>query len=212
MLTKQISRVRISFSWREITKVSETIMKNILSVLELGGKEILTGLQGKTLYLKFLENISPQSEPQPLFLDFAGVIATGSFFREAVLQLRDYCIARRFNLYPVVANAGAETLEELRSLFEMSPDAIFVCDLDKKGDVKSAKLVGVLEEKQEITFDALKREKEADAPTLAQKYQENSGIGTTGWNNRLTALANKGLIAERRKGRSKIYSPILEVS
>ena len=186
-------------------------MKHILSVYELSGKKsVLTGLQGKKLYLKFLENISPQSEPKPLFLDFSEVIATGSFFREAVLQLRDYCIARRFNLYPVVANANEDTLDELSKLFIFSPDAMFVCNLDKKGKVISPRLVGTLEEKQKITFEAVLREKEADAPTLAKKHQEIEGIGTTGWNNRLASLANKGLIAETRKGRSKIYTPILE--
>lgn len=187
-------------------------MKSILSVYELSGKKpFLTGLQGKILYLKFVENINPQTEPRALFLDFSKVTATGSFFREAVLQLRDYCIARRFNLYPVIANANEDTLDELNRLFELSPDAVFICDLNRDGKVISPRLFGLLEEKQEITFEAVLRERETDAPTLAKKYKEDSGIGTTGWNNRLASLANKGLITETKKGRSKIYSSISEV-
>ena len=37
-------------------------------------------------------------------------------------------------------------------------------------------------------------------------------IGATAWNNRLSALATKGLLVERKQGKSKSFSPLLEIA
>jgi hypothetical protein len=127
------------------------------------------------------------------------------------LPLRDYLISLRFNLYPIITNIDEETLEELQWLFEMSPDAVLVCRLNRIGKVDSPRWVGVLEEKQQITFEAVLEEKITDATTLSKKYNKEK-ISVTGWNNRLSSLVSKGLIMELKKGRGKSYTPVLEMT
>ncbi|NJO33858.1 MAG: hypothetical protein HC869_12650 [Rhodospirillales bacterium] len=49
------------------------------------------------------------------------------------------------------------------------------------------------------------------APELAARFS-HQGIGPTAWNNRLSALATKGLLVERKQGKSKSFSPLLEIA
>jgi hypothetical protein len=58
----------------------------------------------------------------------------------------------------------------------------------------------------------VKEAKEVDATTLARAYEVKEGIQVTGWNNRLTSLAAKGLLMEIKRGRSKVYRTVLEFS
>jgi hypothetical protein len=51
----------------------------------------------------------------------------------------------------------------------------------------------------------------ASAPELANRFTDNN-IGPTAWNNRLSGLAAKGLLVERRQGKSKSFSPLLETA
>lgn len=176
----------------------------------VGARKVLTGLLGKRTYPKLVEQLSRQDKPQPLFINFNGLIASGSFFSQAILPLRDYSISQRLNLYPVIANIEEETLEELQWLFEMSPDAVFVCNLQNSGKVSNTRWVGVLEEKQQITFEAVLKEEMTDATTLSKKY-ESENISITGWNNRLSSLVAKSLIMELKRGRGKSYIPVLKL-
>jgi hypothetical protein len=173
-------------------------------------RKFLTGLIGKKILSRLIDSISREENPNPLFLNFSGLVATGSFFNQAILPLRDYCIARKLNLYPVIANVEEETLEEIKLLFEMIADVLLLCDINVGGNITEKRWVGVLEEKQLITYNAVLLERETDAPTLARKYPEE-GIGATGWNNRLSALAAKGLLMEISKGRNKSYMPVMEM-
>jgi len=51
---------------------------------------------------------------------------------------------------------------------------------------------------------------EATAPAMTQ--QSGQAVGATAWNNRLSALAAKGLIMEQRRGKTKIFRPVLGAS
>jgi hypothetical protein len=85
-----------------------------------------------------------------------------------------------------------------------------VCDIGDGGRVSSIRVVGSLDEKQRLTLEAVIREGETDAATLREKHEETDKIGTTGWNNRLSSLAEKGLVVEVKRGRGKLYRPVLE--
>lgn len=184
-----------------------------LSIFYLGGERgVLAGaIPGRNLLATLIQNVRPTTEPTPLFLKFDGVeVATSSFLREAVLGVRDYCRNLDTNLYPVIANANDYIIEELKIILEDRGDAIISCNLDDRG-VTLASVIGVLEEKQELTLDAVKRLKRADASALMKKFGQHENIKVTGWNNRLAALAAKGILMEVRKGRTKFYQPVLEV-
>ena len=189
--------------------------KQQISIYDLGGGlEVLSGQpRGQLFFGKLVSAIKPQDEYTPLFLNFKGVkVATGSFLRAAILAFRDHCVRMRLNLYPVLANINDEITDELKLMLEKSGDAFIVCDLDDEERVSSVRVIGSLDETQRLTLEAVVREGETDAASLREKHQKTESIGTTGWNNRLTSLAEKGLVVEVKRGRGKLYRPVLEFS
>jgi hypothetical protein len=187
--------------------------RQIISILELGGGlEVLSGQpRGQLLFSKLVGVVRPQDEPTPVFLDFKGVnVATSSYLRAGILAFRDHCVRMGLNLFPVLANINNEIVDDLKVMLEQRGDAFFVCNLDAKGRVSSVRVVGSLDEKQRLTLEAVIQEGETDAATLKEKHEETERIGTTGWNNRLSSLAEKGLLVEVKRGRGKMYRPVLE--
>ena len=149
--------------------------------------------------------------PTPAFLDFAGVeVATASFLRETVIGFRDYARMSLPNIYPAVANLSAAVAEELDFFVRARGDVLWSCNLDSKDNITAAKLIGDLDPAQRTTFDAVRQMGTISAPELATQFAAE-GIGSTAWNNRLSALAGKGLLIERRQGKSKSFSPLLEI-
>lgn len=189
------------------------IEKINISQLE-NGEPVLAGLhRGQRMFNKLLSQLPRSVFPQPLFLDFRDVgLATGSYLREAVLKLKRHCRDEGLNIYPVLANINEGTLQELDLALKAQSDAIFICNLDTRGKVTSARLVGVLEDKDLKTFEAVSEGKEVDAASLADKYAAQERIGPTGWNNRLASLVSKGILREIRRGRAKFYRLVLEVA
>jgi hypothetical protein len=188
-------------------------MKEPISIYGLGGKlEVLSGLpRGQALLGKLIAAARPQEEPTPLFLDFKGVnVATSSFLRSGILGFRDHCIRMGLNLYPILANLNDEIIDDLKVVLEQRGDAFVVCSLSDNGRVSSVRVVGSLDEKQRLTLEAVIKEGETDAASLKEQHEETESIGTTGWNNRLTSLAEKGLVVEVKRGRGKLYRPVLE--
>ena len=188
-------------------------MSQIISVFELASRrDVLAGAtQGKAMLAKLITAVSRPERPEPVLLNFDGVgTATGSFLRESIFGFRDYCTKTQPNLYPVVANANEVILDEMEFLLNLNGDALLTCELTKQGKVKSSRIVGHLNEKQQLTFNAVLEAREADAATLESKYRESEQIQTTGWNNRLSSLVAKGVLMEIKKGRGKVYRPVLE--
>lgn len=184
------------------------------SLLELmDGRSILTGgLAGRKLLSVLVERTAPQSVSCPAFLDFSGIeVATSSFLREAVIGFRDYTRQSLPSVHPAVCNLNGGVLEELEFFVRSRGDALWVCDLDGEEQVTNARILGELEAAQQIAFDALREAGCASAPELAERFIDQ-GIGATAWNNRLSALASKGLLAEGRRGKAKTFSLLLEMN
>jgi hypothetical protein len=180
-----------------------------------GGLEVLSGQpRGQVILGKLIAAVAPQESFAPVFLNFKGVnVATGSFLRSAILTFRDHCVRAKLNLYPVLANVSDDIIGDLKLMLEPRGDAFMVCELDAEGIVSSVRLVGSLDDTQRQTLEAVRRKGEADAITLKTVHDEEEGtegIGVTGWNNRLASLAEKGLVVEIKRGRTKLYRPILE--
>jgi hypothetical protein len=183
-----------------------------LSIFELSGRRKVLGgaIPGRAMLAKLITTVQPPSEPEAVLLDFRGIdFATSSFLREAVLGLRDYCTKTQANLYPVVANACDVILDELDFLLRSKGDAVVVCKVDRRGNVTSPSIVGELHEKQRLTFEAVVSAREADAAFLEKQFGRSEQIHITGWNNRLSALVAKGVLMEVKKGRSKVYRPVV---
>jgi hypothetical protein len=177
-------------------------------------KGILTGAEsGRRLFAKLVAATRASAEPEPAFLDFAGItVATSSFLRESVLAFRDYARSTLLTVYPVIANANEPVAEELAFYLRHRADAIWACDLDPKGAPMNARLLGELDEVQHATLDRVIRLGLTSAPALAAKGAGASDVGPTAWNNRLSNLASRGLLIERRGGKTKTFAPVLGIA
>jgi hypothetical protein len=176
-------------------------------------ESILTGAQaGRRLFATLVANARAPAEPEPAFLDFFGIsVATSSFLRESVIAFRDYARSMLSTLYPVIANAADPVAEELAFFLRHRADALWACDLDKHGAPVNARLLGELDEVQRATFDRVLHLGSTSAPALAAQSGGESGVGPTAWNNRLSNLAARGLLIERRGGKTKTFAPVLEI-
>jgi hypothetical protein len=172
---------------------------------------VLSGAQsGRSMLGKLLEAVATEPvEPEPLFLDFAGVyVATSSYLRESVIALRDIIRGRHSRLYPVIANANETVSEELLEVLKSRGSAIMACKLGAEGAVTEAAPLGELDPKQGITFRLVSEGGTTDAAQLMRQHGAAEGIRQTAWNNRLAALATLGLVVELSEGRAKRYRPL----
>ena len=176
-----------------------------------GGQSVLSGANPGRKLLSALIAATPSSEaPTPAFLDFTQ-IEVASFLREAVIGFRDYARQSLRNVYPVVANLEPAVAEELDFFVRARGDVLWSCELDAGDAVVSARLIGELDPAQRSTFEMARELGTITAPELAGRFTDQR-IGPTAWNNRLSALASKGLLVERKQGKSKSFSPLLEIA
>jgi hypothetical protein len=152
------------------------------------------------------------TEPQPVFLDFQRIdLATASYIRESVFGYKSIMRQRRSTLYPVIANANEFVRDEIKEIAISTNDAIAVCDLSSDGAVSGVEIIGQLDPKQKMTFEAVLQLRVADATTLMEKYGDQEQTKrTTAWNNRLSSLAARGLLREFQNGRAKSYQPLFD--
>ncbi|WP_081630891.1 hypothetical protein [Aureimonas ureilytica] len=178
-----------------------------------GGRAVLSGsIAGRKLLSALIASTRSVETPTPAFLDFDEVeVATASFLREAVIGFRDYARQSLPNVYPVVANLLPAVAEELDFFVRARGDALWSCELDGNDCVVSARLIGELDPAQRSTFEAVVKLGAVTAPELTVRFA-SQGIGPTAWNNRLSALATKGLLVERKQGKAKSFSPLLEIA
>lgn len=179
----------------------------------ISGAQVLAGASnGKRALGQFLSLIAQEPiEPEVVFFDFAKVdVATASFLRESILTFRNIVRGKRSNLYPVVANANANIVDELKELVDgQRSDVLIACTLNDSGNVRELKLIGELEPIQQKTFDLVQKAGETDAGELMRAHgAEDRTTRTTAWNNRLTSLAFLGLLVEVSKGRTKRYKSL----
>lgn len=180
-----------------------------ISMHEVGGSKVLAGaLAGRKTLAKLLDRTGMGTgEPEPTYLDFRGVeVATASFLRESVLEFRDSVRRRRSNIYPIVANANEGVEEELRVLLSSQGGALMLCRLSRSRP-SQPRLIGELDPKQRLTLDLVHERGRTDAADLMREKKEE-GILQTAWNNRLTVLAQLGLVIEESRGRLKTYRPL----
>lgn len=189
-----------------------TDMNNvIISIFELmDDSSTLAGLpRGEEAFTRLVRAANKINGLTRVFLSFKNVdVATASFLRESVLNFRTFCRGMKRDLYPIVADANIDIIDELSELLKLMGDAIVSCELSNEGIASGVRIIGRLEEKQTVALQAVLEAGEADAGTLAEKYQD---VEPTAWNNRLTSLVVKGILVELRKGRAKYYKPVLEM-
>lgn len=187
----------------------------VLSMLSLGNDPVLAGrLDGKRAFTRLLEALPAINEPTVVILDFHAVaLATSSYLSEAVIAFRDHLRLRRVPAYAVVANLNEKVRDEFDELLGRAGDALLACDLSAEGQISNPQLIGILEPKLREIFELAKTKGEVGATDLhAESGDTDRRVGPTAWNNRLNALAAKGLLMEFSSGRAKRYRPVLEAA
>ncbi|MGA9866940.1 MAG: hypothetical protein WBQ75_10945 [Acetobacteraceae bacterium] len=168
-------------------------------------------LTGRNMLHKLLARTETEpADPEPVFLDFGDVdVATASFLRECVLGYRDAMRHRRSNLYAIVSNPNDAVEEELGDLLRERGDAMLVCSVKDGERISALRLIGGLDPKHRQTFERVVQLGGTDAATLIREHGGDETVTRTAWNNRLSALADLGLVIEESHGRAKRYLPVL---
>jgi hypothetical protein len=148
----------------------------------------------------------------PVFLDFGGIeVATASFLREFALPFKAFPRSTRSSWHAVIANASPETLEELSIVCTIRSDPMLTCALDDLGKVTGIGMAGLLDSKQREAYEFVVANGNVTAKQLMESTSKASESATspTAWNNRLSTLVDKGIVAEANIGRQKVYTPVL---
>ena len=180
---------------------------------ELGTDTVLAGaVRGRIVCARLIQHTDRDPpKPEILFLDFSGVeVASASFLRECVFAFRNEVRRRRSSLYPVIANANEQVMDELKVLLAPLGDALMLCVLDENNRVREPQIIGSLDPKRLLTFNLVRQYGEIDAAELMRRHGRDEGVGQTAWNNRLASLAGLGLVMELSTGRGKRYRQLFE--
>jgi len=180
----------------------------IIRLKDVCAETVLAGaINGMNTLPKLLAQAAVEPpEPEVLFLDFDGIqVATASFLRETVFELRSNIRGRRSRWYPVVANANSDVRDELLVVLAHRGGGLMVCDLSSDGVVSQSVILGDLDPKQQLTFTLIQQMGSADVAELMRSHGDAEGVGATAWNNRLASLTALGLVMETSLGRSKRY-------
>jgi hypothetical protein len=183
-----------------------------INMFELSGTDVLAGASdGRASFQSLLEKtrIEPET-PTPLVVDFDGItVATASYLREAVFNLKTFLRTANSKFYPVVANAKQTVMEELAVIADARGENLLVATISSDGKVENQRIIGQLDPKQASTFERVNSLGRTTAGDLNRMFGEADGVSApTVWNNRLASLAAAGLILEYSQGRAKFYQPL----
>lgn len=141
-------------------------------------------------------------------VDFVGVrLATASWLREAVLGLVTYARATRPDIRLIVSNASPAVLEELQVALEHTKAVLIAAHVPASKRILRPRLIGTLDQALDESLKAVVGRTESDAPFLTRTFPQ---LGLSAANNRLSALEERGALISERRGRSRVYRPILE--
>ncbi len=179
--------------------------QNIIDVAAELQTPTVTGVAaGRAALLRLMP--AAQNSKGIALLDFAGVeLMTASAFREAILPL--IAFLTQDSRVCILVNANEVIREEAVIAAERIGQPLLFADKVGAG-LERPTVMGKLDDKLTIALDIVLTHGEVDAKQVSEKSLE--GTVTTVWNNRLVALHKMGLLRERKAGKTKFYSPVVE--
>lgn len=182
-----------------------------ISIRELLGKEILAGKSdGLKDYPRLLDAVEQIRNGETVVLDWEGIeLATASYFGATLVTLLRMAMNTELDRYFIVANLNRTSLDELKLVLEFQKIAVLIGDW-REGKVRRTQVLGTLESPYAETLEALEKLMGASAAELHHAHRSRSGIGKTGWINRLTNLHRMRLIRKERIGREYKFHALSE--
>lgn len=170
-------------------------------------QEFLAGAQaGRRFGQRLLQLGRCYEHPCVLVVDFsAATIATGSWLREAILRVNWSAPIEAPNLYLALTGCSVELQEELELLLDHTGDVLTLVELQDKTPVHAC-LIGRLTDTLKDAFNTVRHSHRISATELAKNDSE---LTAPAWNNRLTSLHERRIVATERPNRARYYEPIL---
>lgn len=141
-------------------------------------------------------------------IDFTGVrVATVSWLREGVLGLTKYIRAVREDITILAANVPDLVREELAVALEATSGVMIAAEVTPELEIITPCVLGRLDPALGETLRVVQHEREFDASFVSREIPE---LALSAANNRLAAIEAKGILRSERRGRARIYRPVLE--
>ncbi len=184
-------------------KISDYIL-----VSELAGSRNLAGASAGKAWFQEARSRLESGPPGWHAIDFKGVeIATVSWLREAVVALKRFAAVLRPDIYLVAVNLSALVSEELAVALDATNNVMIASDRFAESVVCESTVLGRLDPALRETLDVIQELPESNAPVLAKLLPH---VGLSAANNRLASLEEKGILMSEKRGRKRIYRPVME--
>ena len=179
-----------------------------IPVFELAGSSNLAGASAGREWFLAARSLIESGPPGWHAIDFKDVeIATVSWLREAVVELKRVSAVLRPDIYLVAVNLSELVREELAIALEATNNVMIASDLLADSTVHQPTVLGRLDSALRETLKAIEQLPESDAPMLAKVVPD---LGLSAANNRLASLEEKGILTSEKRGRKRIYRPVME--
>lgn len=171
--------------------------------------EQLTGrVLGRKHFGQVCDLLASVPKGSTVCFDFSGVkLVTGSWLNAMVVPFWRSTADDHTNLFPILCNASADWLDELRLVAEWNHQCYLVGSGRRKPP-RRALLIGSLDPAQRTCLDAVAEAGEVTGAAL-ERERPDEKIGATAWNNRLKDLFQKRLIQREKRGREQVYFPVV---
>jgi DNA-binding transcriptional ArsR family regulator len=181
---------------------------SIIQVLDHADAAELAGAASGAAWFRAVRPWIDSADPGLHGLDFAGVrVATVSWLREGVLALMKYGKAVRDDITIIAANLPELVREELAVALEATSGVMIAAQVTAELEIHAPCVLGRLDPALEQTLRVVQHEREFDAPFVSREVPE---LALSAANNRLAAIEAKGILRSERRGRGRVYRPVLE--
>jgi len=148
------------------------------------------------------------ANPGLFVIDFTGIqLATVSWIREGALALCRYAAAIRPEVRLAVTGLSPLVREELEVALAATGTLLIAIDLGSNSQPTHPVILGRADPALCDTLQVVEGKSEFDAAVVCRALP---GVGLSAANNRLAALEARGIFTSERRGRSRIYRPLLE--
>lgn len=183
-----------------------------MSVIHISCRELLDSrlygrVAGQRDFARLCEKLAGAPTGSRVLLDFDEIpLVSGSWANAALVPLNKWAADAQIDLYPILLNANAESLEEIRLVAEWNHQ-VYLHAVGEPEAPSRARLIGKLDPGQMETL----RHVLAFGETTGAELQDqlNGKVKATAWNNRLKDLCLKRVLRRTKAGRRQIYSAVV---